>query len=58
MGNINIKSINFKSNCTITHELNDDIKNNNYCLNSLELKQSDIILLNKIISKRKKITVG
>lgn len=47
---------NFKctSNCSINHELHDDIVNKKICFNSLELSQTDIKLLNKIINKNKK----
>lgn len=48
-----LKKFECKSSCSMNHELHEDIVNKKICFNSLDLKRSDIILLNKIISKRK-----
>tara|TARA_R110001599_G_scaffold5248_3_gene26375 strand:- start:804 stop:1013 length:210 start_codon:yes stop_codon:yes gene_type:complete len=48
-----LKTFKCRSNCSLGKEiLNDDIKEGKICFNSLDLKQKDIKLLNKIINKR------
>jgi hypothetical protein len=58
MGNLIIKaasalceSFECKSNCSIHHELDENIKENKICFNSLKMSQTDIKKLNQIIKK-------
>ena len=51
-----LKSFSCKSNCTLNEKLNTELTDGKICFNSLDLKQKDIKLLNKIISKRNSIT--
>jgi hypothetical protein len=48
-----IDSIKCESNCSIHHELDDRLEKKSLCISTLDLKQSDIKIINKIISKSK-----
>ena len=51
-----LKTFKCKSNCSLGKEqLDDNIKEGRICFNSLDLKQKDIKLLNKIILKRQSL---
>ncbi len=48
-----LKTFKCNSNCSIgTEKLDPKIQDNSFCFSQLELKQKDIKLLNKILTKR------
>lgn len=48
-----IQSIECDSKCSIHHELDERLEKKSLCMSTLDLKQSDIKIINKIISKSK-----